>query len=256
MLKLSDVIIKDVWKVSFFDLENGKLLANLVNNNNVEWVVDSPTTKVTGGRKTLALFSGVTASQLNIESATYDLNLLAMQMGDETVFEIANVPVNHEITIDGASTYKANLNYTPTDDCLITVRLDDGTVLVEGTVASETEFSVNSKALTFTAAYAGKRGEVFYETLATKEVAKMSLKTDSPIKYAKVVAELSCLNQCDKKNYMGVLIFPVGAVNKSFNMSSSDGDAASTHNITIEAVSSCNSKDLAELIIWGEDSFA
>lgn len=255
-LKLRDLIIKDVWNVAGFDVTTQKPLFNLVHCNNTELAVTANKTEITGGRgaPVLAVFQSEVKAELSVESATFDLGLLALQTGDtDGIFgQNVSVPYTEKITIDPSG--KATLQHTPSIEYIMSVILDDGTVLVESpdeNGPTETSFTVASKNLTFTEDYAGLTGSVFYETIATDTI-DIVIDTKAPIRYCTIKAEITAENQCDGLNYMGYIIIPRASVSKDFTIASSSTDAA-VQEAVFSAVQTCGNTELARIVIYDAD---
>lgn len=255
--KASDLILSDVWEVALFDIQTGKPLALLKNCNSTELVFSSTTTKITGGRgaKVLAVRSGEEDLVLNVESATFDLNLLRLQAGDKDGLykTSASVPVFEQFTIPSASSYTVTLKYTPSEDEMVTVLLDDGTPLIEGETAGVGEFSLAGNVLTFDASCAGKTGTVFYEKISGESI-EININTGTGIQKVTVKAFGMWQNTCDGLNYVGYLIIPMAAVDKNFTIAASKGsDGEAVHNVVFNALSTCGDSELAKIVIYDQN---
>lgn len=257
-LKLNDLIITDVWSVAGFDIVSGKPLFNLINCDNTTF--DSPSTKseITGGKgaKVLAVVASEKKATLTVESATFDLNLLALQTGDENSIygTSVSVPTSEKITISNDITYTSTILHTPSADCIVGVMLDDGTPLVEGDTVSATEFTVADKTLTFDETHKGKTGTVFYETSAPEAV-DITIDANAKIKYATIKAEISLQNQCDGLNYLGSIIMPRASIDQTFSIATTKTASDNAiHNAVFDAVSSCGNSKLARIVIYDANS--
>lgn len=255
--KASDLILLDVWEVALFDPQTGKPLALLKNCNNTELVFSSTSTKITGGRgaKVLAIKSGEEDLVLNVESATFDLNLLQLQAGDKDGLykTSAIVPVFEKIVIPSSTTYTVDLKNTPSEDATVSVLLDDGTALVEADAVGADAFTVTMKKLTFDASCAGKTGTVFYEKTIGESI-EININSGTNIKYVTVKAFGMWENTCDKLSYIGYVVIPYAGIEKSFSIAASKGSTGDTvQNAIFNSVSVCGNSELGRIVIYDEN---
>lgn len=253
-LKFSDLILRDVWSIAGFDIQTGKPLFNLTNCNNTTFTAESTKVEITGGRgaPVLAVFSSDTRVSLNVESATFDLNLLALQAGDAGSVYESNVvvPFKEEIVIPSGATPEVTLKHTPAaDGDAVSIILKDGTPLIEGTVATTTTFTISDNKLTFSPEHAGKSGVVFYDIIVNEAV-DITFDAKSQIKYCTIKAEVTAVNQCDGLQYLGYIIIPRAGVDKNFTIEASKNGEGAVHNIVFDAIQTCGNSELARFVIY------
>ena len=254
--KLGNLLVTEVWNVAGFNIKTGKPLFYLVNCNNTEFSYTSDAVEITGGRggKVIGVISSNSKAVLNIENATFDLNLMSLQAGDENIYGTSVIaPYSEKITID--DTGKATLSYTPSADEFVSVMLDNGIALEESTkevpAASATEFTISAKQLTFDATYKNLTGTVFY-SVSVAEAAEILIDSASQIQYATIRAEATFQNQCDGLNYLGYIVIPRSSISKGFTIAAnkSPSDGGSVHNATFNGTATCGETNLAKIVIY------
>jgi len=260
-LNLGNLLVTDVWSVFGFDVNTGKPLFSLVNCNNTEFVHSSDSVEITGGKggKTIAVLTSNNKAVLNVESSTFDLNLMSLQAGDKDGIytQSAIVPYSQKITISDLS--KASLAYTPAADEFVSVMLDNGVALIESTAeipaVSITEFTVTAKELTFDASYKNLTGTAFY-SVSVADAAEILIDSASQIQYATIKAEATFQNQCDGLNYLGYIIIPKAGIDKNFTISAnkSPSDGGSVHNAIFKSAATCSETNLAKIVIYDANS--
>lgn len=254
-LKINDLILTDVWEIALFSLIDGKPIAMLKNCNEVSLNNSSTKTEITAGRgaRVIATLNGQSKLDLNVSSATFDLNLLALQAGDKDgIYKTsAVVPVFEKIVID--DTGKATLKGTPLDDEDITVLLDNGTALIEGATASATEFSVVAKALTFDASLKGLTGTAFYKK-TQGEAVEISLDSEAKINYVSLIAQATFQDSCSKLDYLGYVVMPYAGVDRNFLMQATKGGGESVQDCIFSAIGSCGHTELGKIYIYDENA--
>lgn len=255
-LKINDLILTDVFEVAGFDTITSKPIFLLRNCNDSELNSSSTTTKITAGRgaKVIAQISGQSELNLTINSATFDLNLLALQAGDkEGLYKTGAsiiVPVFEKITIGSDS--NATLKGTPVVDVEVTVLLDNGLALVEGDVASATEFSVTGSELTFDASSKNLSGTVFYYKTVTEAI-EINLDAQAEISYVSILAECVFQDTCSGLNYLGYISIPRAGVDRNFAMAATKGGGESVHSVIFSAIAMCQNTELGKIYIYDEE---
>lgn len=258
-LKLSDLIIRDVWNVTGFDTVTGRPLFNLKNCNTTSFTSSADKVEITGGRGSpvLAVFTSEVKASLSVESATFDLNLLALQAGDSDGIYGTNVsvPISEKIIITDTLEHTATLKNTPSTNDIVSIILDDGTALVESDTVSATTFTVADKNLTFDASHKGKSGTAFYETIATDAV-EITFDSTAPIEYCTLKVEITAQNQCDGLNYLGYIIMPRASIDKNFSIEAAKAGDGAVQNAVFDAVKTCGNTSLAKIVIYDADQLA
>lgn len=261
----SKFAVQQIFTVDAFSLVNGQLLARfedlktstLSNNGTVVYAqggVGNP--KIIG-------FSHSKESQLEIESAVITGGALGIQTGSGLIdlTETTQIPFDEVITL-GSTPTNANTTYTATGTAGAEIGFayilnQDGTIkktltqAEAATTAGQFSYASASKALTFNTGDVAKGDQVlviYYPTAASAY--QISNSTEIFAQNVRLNCKTLFRDTCTGQDYVGVLcIYKAKAGEEwSFDLAA-DGDPA-VHNISFEALKSCESPVLWDIFIY------
>lgn len=232
--------IRDAGTIMFKGVTDGTIAAIVKSSKTFELNTTCTTVYARGGsgNPKLVSFKGSKETTVTATSALFDNNLLALQLGCDTLSGTYTIPVNSDTSV--AATSGANVSVTPAYSVSggtfnSVVKLVNNGLTVEKTFTlngtattsaglAATEYCVVSGKVLVPTAELGSTIGLFYNGTVTEAV-KLENKSNAFAGEYRVEVEVIAKDAMTSKEYSGLLIFPKVAMTDEITLSLSvDGD--------------------------------
>ena len=258
--------IHQIFDIYLFDLATGKNLGYLTDLKQASFTQEAETVYVTGGKGNpkLVPFDHSKVAKIECQSALYENEFAGTILGSTPVAAAStSIMIPEVVTV---TSNVATTTYTATGDTndeikFAYVRNSDGslgTAITQAEVASSGYFTYTpgTKTLAFNSGDYEDDTEivVFYNPTTASDTVTITSYTDQFSESVKVVAAGLARDTCTNLDYAIQIIFYQGKITNGFNLElTADGEPA-VHNFSVEALKSCSSKKLFDIIIYDENT--
>ena len=256
--------IQEIFKWAFFDLQTNRCLGWLVSLKESTLNQEATTVYATGGagNPKLVGFSHSKMATVTLKEAIYDLNTISTITGAEVVTG-SNTDVMHydEVTITtnaGVTTFTA-LGTVDAEIGYAYVIGDDGAFSTELTQdattpsASAFVYDVGTKAITTSGLADGTKLAMFYRVTTAASTHTVESLTSAYAKTVKAVGFGYAKDSCTNENYGCQIIMDRAKVSDTIELAITADGEPSTLPVTLEALKSCVSDKLFQMVIFESD---